>query len=59
MRDALDTKFGVLNSAQDGKIVAYDSSTNKFVLETGDAILTELYQIMIFQMILFAHLKLK
>ena len=41
MRDALDTKFGVLNSAQDGKIVAYDSSTNKFVLETGDAILTE------------------
>ncbi len=41
MRDALDTKFGVLNSVQDGKIVAYDSSTNKFVLETSDSILTE------------------
>jgi len=34
-----DVNFGELDSTQDGKLVSYDSTQNKFVLITADQVL--------------------
>jgi len=34
-----DVNFGELDSSQDGKLVSYDSTQNKFVLITADQVL--------------------
>tara|TARA_A100001515_G_scaffold144655_1_gene149410 strand:+ start:1372 stop:1665 length:294 start_codon:yes stop_codon:yes gene_type:complete len=36
MRDALDADFGTLDSVQDGRFVAFNSTTGKFNLNTAD-----------------------
>lgn len=41
LQDALDTNFGTLDASQDGKYVAYDTSSGKFVLSTADELLLE------------------
>ena len=39
LQDAVDTDFGVLNAAADGKVVGWDNNTGKFILVDADTIL--------------------
>lgn len=41
LRLMADVNFGELDSDQDGKIVSYDSSQNKFVLISADQVLID------------------
>ena len=39
VEELTDTNFGTLDETKDGLVIAYDSTTNKFVLVTADSIL--------------------
>lgn len=40
VEELTDTNFGTLDETKDGLVIAYDSTTNKFVLVSADTILT-------------------